>query len=445
MRSDHLGRRVQKLVYVYASGAWSTEPVLDRRFVWSGPALDTAGTSADRFAVPGLRPDGSVKGALLLMELDGSNNPVRKYTWGLDLAGQSGQVNSLEGAGGIGGLLAVYDLNDTPGDLNDDLKYVYAYDGNGNVVQVLDWAAASAPAAIVAKYEYDPYGKVVASGGDYADVNPFRFSTKYWDDETGLGYWGYRYYSSRMGRWISRDPIAERGGLNLYAYAGENPSNRLDSVGLDTFVGPMRIDPSCTGCTPDTRPNGPCGGPPHGFLWHKTTSSFGCAARDPNFPGLSRFLWRTGGVFYLDPADAACLMEHYADNVENAFQNIAQAADFWARGNLTCGESGQASFDLGKESGGDGADFVAGRARGKYALRIGMFKFYGTIRCSVTTKCVCCSRCRGCMVTAKCHGAVHGLDTYDFHTWVLRDIPGVPYDVRWVYNADFGQTKTICK
>jgi hypothetical protein len=41
------------------------------------------------------------------MELDGSDNLVRKYTWALDLAGQHGSVNSLEAAGGIGGLLAV--------------------------------------------------------------------------------------------------------------------------------------------------------------------------------------------------------------------------------------------------------------------------------------------------------------------------------------------------
>ena len=174
---------------------------------------------------------------------------VRKHTRGLALAEPNGAVASaapgrrcedvdhrgsaLHGAGGIGGLLAVYDLNDTPGaeQTGDDLQYVYAYDGNGNVVQVLDWAAASATAAIAAKYEYDPYGNVVAQGGDYAERNPFRFSTKYWDDETGLGYWGYRYYSSRMGRWISRDPLEEEGGINLYSYLDSQPLALIDPLG----------------------------------------------------------------------------------------------------------------------------------------------------------------------------------------------------------------------
>jgi RHS repeat-associated protein len=40
-------------------------------------------------------------------------------------------------------------------------------------------------------------------------VNRFRFSTKAFDDATGFGYWGYRWYSPRLGRWLSRDPIGE--------------------------------------------------------------------------------------------------------------------------------------------------------------------------------------------------------------------------------------------
>ncbi|MGD8453216.1 MAG: RHS repeat-associated core domain-containing protein [Phycisphaerae bacterium] len=54
---------------------------------------------------------------------------------------------------------------------------------------------------LVATYEYAPYGEILASSGDFAAVNPFRFSTKYWDDETGFGYWGFRYYDPRTGRW----------------------------------------------------------------------------------------------------------------------------------------------------------------------------------------------------------------------------------------------------
>ncbi len=104
----------------------------------------------------------------------------------------------------------------------------------------------SAAAAIVAHYEYDPYGGVVndLSGYTYAEANPIRFSSKYNDAETGLGYWGYRYYSPRLGRWISRDPLEEQGGLNLYVYARNSALQAVDPFGQKARVS---VDPqSCT-------------------------------------------------------------------------------------------------------------------------------------------------------------------------------------------------------
>ena len=193
---------------------------------------------------------------------------VRK--WGLDLAGRNGLVNSLEGAGAIGGLLAVYDLNDTPGaeQTGDDLQYIYAYDGNGNVVQVLDWTVTSPPDAIVAEYEYDAYGNLLNSPPppqqSYYWRNPFRFSTKYWDDETGLGYWGYRYYSSRMGRWISRDPIEEEGDFNLYHLVRNNPIDSVDALGTSEIC--LRAPIIC-GCPPDGCPVDAPPEPPGGSSW----------------------------------------------------------------------------------------------------------------------------------------------------------------------------------
>ncbi len=64
-----------------------------------------------------------------------------------------------------------------------------------------------------------------------AKANPFRFSTKYQDDETELLYYGYRYYSASTGRWISRDPIEEEGGRNLYAFPLNAPINGIDYLG----------------------------------------------------------------------------------------------------------------------------------------------------------------------------------------------------------------------
>jgi RHS repeat-associated protein len=172
------------------------------------------------------------------MEMEGSvgvppaNTVLRKYTWGLDLAGLNGQLNSRDGAGGVGGLLAMQAPGAGPGGGN--LDYVYMYDGNGNVGQLVDLSHdPNDPAgAVVAHYEYDPYGNLTAHTGPYAEQNPFRFSTKYWDAETGLGYWGFRYYNAALGRWLNRDPIEELGGANLYTYGGNEPVGRFDALGL---------------------------------------------------------------------------------------------------------------------------------------------------------------------------------------------------------------------
>ncbi|TWT45268.1 tRNA3(Ser)-specific nuclease WapA precursor [Phycisphaerae bacterium RAS1] len=229
---DYLNRRVMKRVYEWDTGEDEWTLVLDRRYVYDGWRV--------------------------LLELDGlnSNAIIRKYTWGLDLAGLSGggvgvPPANLDGAGGIGGLLAVYDTNGTTTGENpesDDLKYVYTYDANGNVGQLIDVAESTASASIKAHYEYDPYGGVIASSGTYADTNTYRFSTKPWDDETGLGYWGERYYDARMGRWISRDPIAEAGGVNVYEYVSNAPIARVD------YHGTCPADPPHGGPLPSTPP-----------------------------------------------------------------------------------------------------------------------------------------------------------------------------------------------
>ena len=57
-------------------------------------------------------------------------------------------------------------------------------------------------------------------------------STKYTDDETDLVYYGYRYYSPEMGRWISRDPIGEDGGANLLSFALNAAVFLIDASGL---------------------------------------------------------------------------------------------------------------------------------------------------------------------------------------------------------------------
>jgi RHS repeat-associated protein len=69
-----------------------------------------------------------------------------------------------------------------------------------------------------------------------AKANPFRFSTKYQDDETDLLYYGYRFYNASTGRWISRDPIAEQGIVHPYLFVNNKPTSAIDKTGLITIV-----------------------------------------------------------------------------------------------------------------------------------------------------------------------------------------------------------------
>ncbi len=77
-----------------------------------------------------------------------------------------------------------------------------------------------------------PFGEVIRATGPMAKTNPFRFSTKYQDDETDLLYYGYRYYNASLGRWLTKDPIGERGALNLYCFLDNLPQARIDPNGL---------------------------------------------------------------------------------------------------------------------------------------------------------------------------------------------------------------------
>ena len=83
-----------------------------------------------------------------------------------------------------------------------------------------------------ALYEYGPYGNVLRMEGNAAEINPFRFSSEYADDELGLVYYNYRYYNPQDGRWIERDMIKEKGGKNLYSFIHNQVSRKIDYLGL---------------------------------------------------------------------------------------------------------------------------------------------------------------------------------------------------------------------
>ena len=145
----------------------------------------------------------------------------RTYIWGKDLSG------TLQGAGGVGGILAVS---------IDDVPYFPCYDHNGNVTHYLDSSGAT-----VAAYAYDAFGRTLSATGPLADAFHHRFSTKYFDPETGLYYYGYRFYSPSLMRWLNRDPIEEEGGNNLYAFCKNTCIDSFDPLGQNRYIGSFDI------------------------------------------------------------------------------------------------------------------------------------------------------------------------------------------------------------
>jgi len=111
----------------------------------------------------------------------------------------------MQGAGGIGGLLMV-----TQHDNTTRTTHYSGFDGNGNLTTLVNADTQT----ISARYQYAPFGEPLrASGETIALNNPFRFSTKFTDRETGFLYYGFRYYNPETGRWLNRDPVDEQGGI----------------------------------------------------------------------------------------------------------------------------------------------------------------------------------------------------------------------------------------
>ncbi len=135
----------------------------------------------------------------------------------MDLSG------SLEGAGGIGGL-----LDRTDSTASGPLATAYYHsDGNGNVTLLLDGAQN-----VAARYDYDPFGNTLALSGPLAAANVYRFSSKEVNPATGLYAFGERFYHPNLQRWLNRDSIGVAGGVNLYAYVGNQACCAIDPWGL---------------------------------------------------------------------------------------------------------------------------------------------------------------------------------------------------------------------
>jgi RHS repeat-associated protein len=190
-------------------------------------------------------------GKRVIQERNASNVPQVSYTRGTDLSG------SLEGAGGIGGLPA-RSHGYSAGSWSTH-NYYHA-DGNGNITYLVNSSQG-----LAASYRYDPFGNKLSQSGTLATANVYRFSSKEVHVNSGLYYYGYRFYDPNLQRWVNRDPLADPnfvdvwlellqvnmwsvvgGGLdNLYTFAENSPVAVTDPNGLKGATEPPRSEPKC--------------------------------------------------------------------------------------------------------------------------------------------------------------------------------------------------------
>jgi len=203
---------------------------------------------------------------LMISNLDAGNGAhlARKWScvWRPDIGSRLYARGSWQAAGGVGGLawmqtgiaqtVAMYTYQSVSGNAE---VHIPMMDHMGNVrhyYQIkttgVGASASYVTGQITANLDYDAFGREVRATGPktpasgqppglaandpWVDVLPFHFSTKFTDRESGLNYYGYRFYDPVDGRWLSRDPIGERGGLNLQAACLNNALNVLDILGL---------------------------------------------------------------------------------------------------------------------------------------------------------------------------------------------------------------------
>lgn len=136
-------------------------------------------------------------------DYDGAGGLLRRYVYGPGLDELLATVSG-EGAGRA--------------------RHYHHADAQGSVVALSDGTGA-----VVERHAYTPYG---AGDADARAGTAFRYTGRRLDPESGLYHLRARAYSLRLGRFLQPDPIGTAGGINLYAYVGNDPLNAMDPFGL---------------------------------------------------------------------------------------------------------------------------------------------------------------------------------------------------------------------
>jgi len=157
--------------------------------------------------------------------------------------------STLEEMDSAGNLLADYaqgsGVDEPLAELRSGAESYYELDGLGTVTSL-----TGSSGSISNSYTYDSFGNTTATSGSV--LNPYRYTARDYDAETGLQYSRARYYSSDLGRFLSEDPIKFEGGPSFFVYVGNHPSSFSDPTGLQgeqvgtgTQIGPGSKQYNC--------------------------------------------------------------------------------------------------------------------------------------------------------------------------------------------------------
>jgi RHS repeat-associated protein len=116
----------------------------------------------------------------------------------------------------------------------NSLMYYYHADGLGSII-----ALTNTSGDVAQRYNYDAFGNITS--GAPTVTQPYTYTAREYDPETGLYFYRARYYDPKVGRFLTRDPIGFASGINQYLYSLNNPVNMKDPSGLASYSGEVEL------------------------------------------------------------------------------------------------------------------------------------------------------------------------------------------------------------
>ena len=124
---------------------------------------------------------------------------------------------------------AAIDDNFKPNDEYEKMQFYYHPDHLGSSSYITNWDGE-----VMQHIEYVPYGEVFIEERNNTWNTPYLFNAKELDEETGMYYYGARYYEPRLSLWISTDPMEEKySNISSYCFVNNNPVIFIDPDGKD--------------------------------------------------------------------------------------------------------------------------------------------------------------------------------------------------------------------